>query len=193
MKRFLLFLFIISFLSVFIGCKKTDINEIWFLENSLDFSKSFDDNKSQIEQIERKYQLLQNKNKKWENGYIQQIQFYVMLYYRGLIDKERFIQKVDLIYFKYLKVNKLNDNIVFSYAILNYLKGEIKVCNQLLESIYDEKMKYYYEQPDNTQIKNLVAGLMLKKIKAKQFENTAFESFLRLEDNQLIEMLQVTW
>ncbi|MBO4759627.1 MAG: hypothetical protein J5505_06170 [Spirochaetaceae bacterium] len=176
--------------------KKNDIRRAWDLSEKIDFSKSFDDNSELINEVLLNFHSAQNMIKAdWEDGYVQEIQFTLYLYYRDLITKDVFMDNVRNVYDKYHKKYPKSQKNIFSYALFLYLDGKEEDSFTLLRKIYDSSHVYCYdmEAVTNDDVKNFTCGILLKDIDPSDFEGTFYDEFCYPSENDLMGMLQTTW
>ena len=189
------FIIISCFLLTLIGCKKNYLNNGWNLVNKIDFNKSFDDNSEIISEVLLNFRHAQNMRKSdWKEGYVQEIQFYEYLYFRNnLVTKDAFMNNVRAVYDKFYKKHPESTKNIFSYSIFLYLDGKKEESLALLRKIYKKDYEYNLKELSNADIKNFVCGILLNDIEPSEYEETLYCDFCYPSENDLIEMLQITW
>ncbi|MCQ2579794.1 MAG: hypothetical protein MJ159_03760 [Treponemataceae bacterium] len=193
-KNYNIFIFI--FILILSGCEnKNDyIKNAWTLSKEIDFNKTFIDNKKIINKTLLNFRKAQDiKNSDWEDGYIQEIQFYVAIYYRNLIAKDTFLNYTRAVYDKYYVKHQDFTKNKFSYSIFQYLDGRIEESFALLKTIYKKDYVYNLKELSNSDIKNFICGILLGDIEPSEYEETVYYEFCHLSEDDLIEMLQITW
>lgn len=174
------------------SCANVAQNQIqsgWNFEKTIDYDLNYPDIKDDIDKV---LNFFDNAIKicphKWNCGYIQEIQFYVILYFREKIDKKYFLSQLSVVYEKYLMKNQLTNDMILSYAIFNFINSNKTECINLLNLRFEENYKYDFNNYKEKDIKNFVIGILLNKIDSEKFKNTLYVDFLDFTEEDLIEM-----
>ena len=189
------YIILFLFLLMLQGCKKDFLNTAWDLVNKIDFNKSFDDNSELIDEVLLNFHHAQDMRKSdWEEGYIQEIQFFEYLYFRNnLVPKDVFMDNVRAVYDKFYKKHPESTRNIFSYSIFLYLDGKKDESLASLRMIYKKDYEYNLNELSNADIKNFVCGILLNDIEPSEYEETVYCDFCYPSEDDLIEMLQITW
>ncbi len=189
------YIILFLFLLMLQGCKKDFLNTAWDLVNKIDFNKSFDDNSELIDEVLLNFHHAQDMRKSdWEDGYVQEIQFYEYLYFRNnLVTKNAFMNHIGTVYDKFHKKHPESTKNIFSYSIFLYLDGKKEESLDLLKRIYKKDYAYNLKELSNADIKNFVCGILLNDIEPSEYEDTIYFELCYPSENDLIEMLQISW
>lgn len=197
MKTRCLFLVLIAL--AFWGCDgtKSNLNAAWRKAEKIDYNEPYAYNEALINEIRADFQRVQKSNMHdWMNGYIQECQLLTGLYIRHLIEKDEMLQEIQVVYDRFLEKNSLNAQNTFSYAILQYLRGNRDESKKLLEPMYIRDYKYHFTRETlvDSDIKNFLCGALLGEIDVADFKGTVYDElgFVNGVEMCLIECLQVT-
>lgn len=203
-KYFLLIILIVSSFLCF-SCAKTELKAAWKKVEKIDYNESYSFNEALITEIRGDFERVQKANSKnWMCGYIQECQLLTVLYFWNLIEKDVMLSEIQNVYDSFFVKNSLNKKNTFSYAVLQYLKGNYAVSKKILEPIYKKNFKYNYtaDTLSNADVKNFYAGLMLGEIDFNDFKGTIYEvcfedffkddTFEKSFETRLIESLCAT-
>ena len=106
------------------------------------------------------------------------------------------LQEIQVVYDRFLEKNSLNAQNTFSYAILQYLRGNRDESKKLLEPMYIRDYKYHFTRETlvDSDIKNFLCGALLGEIDVADFRGTVYDElgFVNGVEMCLIECLQVT-